>query len=551
MSATIDLTSEESPPRPPALTLPRGNNATSEASSSGSGRNTRQTPRERARQRQHRQQAADPQPTRRPIDLSASEEGFEFTGMSEGARLASERARRQAEEAQRWRQDFLAIQRAVGEASSTLRRANDPSTSGASRGAGSSTRRPTNAPSTSGTSQGGGAPSNGVRIHDVLAPGPHAHVNRASGPIVAATDAIRSTVGNLPGLEAVTRILQATPNFVWGGAGNHNQQAGPQRGGGPVARGGRGGGASHGGVAGRFRKEMEKIIPPKHDPRFVLNHNKRQSDGSLKSQSLRKGFSFGIIEPPLDVEAFEQDPRIIRGPLPDTSAICAGCDCALVLDGHGQRRMWALPCGHVIDGRCYARYCHGVSVTEARQMAHCEVLAAQRRPKKSSERAAASPEAKLDTSPHLSATKTKVEAGASTSASQDALSRKRYVTDSDTEEEEESTGPDSMQDRRQGQVKSGSEAKESHSSALLQRLDSQDTRPNKRMRLRARPSKATGGTSSDASKSQTSESMLPDDAGSPKAASRLVKTFTCPVEGCGQRCTTTTGKTTSAIELYV
>lgn len=115
MSNTIDLTLEDSPPRS-TLTLPRGvnqvnANATPTASSSGSGRNSRQTVRERNTHRGATQQTATStstnnnttRPPNRTIQPSASDDGFELTGMSEGARLAAERAQRQAEEARRWR----------------------------------------------------------------------------------------------------------------------------------------------------------------------------------------------------------------------------------------------------------------------------------------------------------------------------------------------------------------------------------------------------------------------------------------------------------------
>lgn len=69
----------------------------------------------------------------------------------------------------------------------------------------------------------------------------------------------------------------------------------------------------------------------------------------------RPGFSQSIVEPPIDLEGVLAGNQDAVAPLPNTTPICAGCKCALVLDGTGDTRIWALPCGHVIDGRCVAR----------------------------------------------------------------------------------------------------------------------------------------------------------------------------------------------------
>lgn len=69
----------------------------------------------------------------------------------------------------------------------------------------------------------------------------------------------------------------------------------------------------------------------------------------------RPGFSQNIVEPPIDLEGLLAGDQDAVAPLPDTTPICAGCRCALVLGGTGDTRIWALPCGHVIDGRCIAR----------------------------------------------------------------------------------------------------------------------------------------------------------------------------------------------------
>ena len=67
------------------------------------------------------------------------------------------------------------------------------------------------------------------------------------------------------------------------------------------------------------------------------------------------GFTQSIVEPPIDLEELLAGNEDAVAPLPDTTPICAGCKSALVLGGTGDTRIWALPCGHVIDGRCVAR----------------------------------------------------------------------------------------------------------------------------------------------------------------------------------------------------
>ncbi|KAN0066564.1 hypothetical protein ACQY0O_000658 [Thecaphora frezii] len=67
------------------------------------------------------------------------------------------------------------------------------------------------------------------------------------------------------------------------------------------------------------------------------------------------GFSDDFIEPPVDLDTYFDDKAVVTGPLPDTTPICARCRHALVLGGAGDKRIWVLPCGHVLDGRCVAQ----------------------------------------------------------------------------------------------------------------------------------------------------------------------------------------------------
>lgn len=66
------------------------------------------------------------------------------------------------------------------------------------------------------------------------------------------------------------------------------------------------------------------------------------------------GFSHNIVQPAIDLEGVLAGQHDAVAPLPNTTPLCAGCQRALRLDGAGDTRIWALPCGHVIDGHCMA-----------------------------------------------------------------------------------------------------------------------------------------------------------------------------------------------------
>ncbi len=70
---------------------------------------------------------------------------------------------------------------------------------------------------------------------------------------------------------------------------------------------------------------------------------------------VQPGYTHSIIEPPVDLDTYFDDKAVVTGPLPDTTPICAGCRHALVTGATGDRRIWMLPCGHIIDGRCVDR----------------------------------------------------------------------------------------------------------------------------------------------------------------------------------------------------
>lgn len=238
------------------------------------------------------------------------------------------------------------------------------------------------------------------------------------------------------------------------------------------------------------------------------------------------GFSFGIIEPPLDVETFEEDPRIIRGALPDTSPICAGCDCALVLGGDGKKRMWALPCGHVVDGRCYERYRAGVNAKTARELAHNEVEREKREQQ------------------HTRITD--LLAGVKRSHPDEADS-------SATEDEEPfppppvtpATGPEVLDPKGKDRAISPSlppsalivgEGSASSTSRALRHRNMQQSEGS------ANPQVSPKAATKSSKKGQAPETAESD---------RQVATFTCPVDGCSQRISTSPNKPSSAIELYI
>ncbi|KAJ1030126.1 hypothetical protein NDA16_001039 [Ustilago loliicola] len=84
----------------------------------------------------------------------------------------------------------------------------------------------------------------------------------------------------------------------------------------------------------------ERKVPQEYDPKWTHPYE------------AQPGFTHNIIEPPVDLDTYFDDKAVVTGPLPDTTPICPGCRHALVTGANGDERIWALPCGHVIDGRC-------------------------------------------------------------------------------------------------------------------------------------------------------------------------------------------------------
>lgn len=100
---------------------------------------------------------------------------------------------------------------------------------------------------------------------------------------------------------------------------------------------------SNGGGPGHQQPSAERKVPQSYDPKWTHPH------------PVEPGFTHDIIEPPVEIDTYFDDKAVVTGPLPDTTPICAGCRHALVTGASGDQRIWALPCGHVIDGRCIDR----------------------------------------------------------------------------------------------------------------------------------------------------------------------------------------------------
>jgi len=92
------------------------------------------------------------------------------------------------------------------------------------------------------------------------------------------------------------------------------------------------------------QQSAERKVPQQFDPKWTHPHE------------VQPGFTHSIIEPPVEIDSYFDDKAVVTGPLPDTTPICAGCRHALVTGASGDRRIWVLPCGHVIDGRCIDKF---------------------------------------------------------------------------------------------------------------------------------------------------------------------------------------------------
>lgn len=91
---------------------------------------------------------------------------------------------------------------------------------------------------------------------------------------------------------------------------------------------------------GMLQQSSDRKVPQEYDPKWTHPYD------------AQPGFTHSIIEPPVDLDTYFDDKAVVTGPLPDTTPICPCCRHALVTGANGDQRIWVLPCGHVIDGRC-------------------------------------------------------------------------------------------------------------------------------------------------------------------------------------------------------
>ncbi|KAJ9476610.1 hypothetical protein PHBOTO_000276 [Pseudozyma hubeiensis] len=88
------------------------------------------------------------------------------------------------------------------------------------------------------------------------------------------------------------------------------------------------------------QQSAERKVPQVYDPKWAHPYE------------VQSGFTHSIVEPPVDLDTYFDDKAVVTGPLPETTPICPCCRRALVTGANGDERIWVLPCGHVIDGRC-------------------------------------------------------------------------------------------------------------------------------------------------------------------------------------------------------
>lgn len=115
------------------------------------------------------------------------------------------------------------------------------------------------------------------------------------------------------------------------------------------------GGGPQGAAPHPYHQPQRYNQPPKAPEKFANNMSYRSQSKSAVQLQSQKGlhFSQAIIEPTIDVETYEVDKTKVIGPLDDTTVICCCCDDALLMGAEGDRKLFALPCGHVVDGKCF------------------------------------------------------------------------------------------------------------------------------------------------------------------------------------------------------
>ncbi|SPO20243.1 uncharacterized protein UTRI_00638_B [Ustilago trichophora] len=196
-----------------------------------------------------------------------------------------------------------------------------------------------------------------LRFHDGIGRGPHGHTSLIpQGPGIIDQSSSGRYHPLLPPRRAAIPSSSTTAARRSGGSTTTGSDASfMSRIGGEFSFGGFGFGPSYSmellgnlirGIQSRGagpQPSTERKVPQEYDPKWTHPYE------------VQPGFTHSIIEPPVDLDTYFDDKAVVTGPLPDTTPICPCCRHALVTGANGDQRIWVLPCGHVIDGRCIDR----------------------------------------------------------------------------------------------------------------------------------------------------------------------------------------------------
>ncbi|SNX81895.1 uncharacterized protein MEPE_00600 [Melanopsichium pennsylvanicum] len=203
----------------------------------------------------------------------------------------------------------------------------------------------------------GPASASSLRFHDGIGRGPHNHgslISQGPGILGASSSGFHPL---LPPRRAAISSSSATAARRSGGGTTTGSDASfMSRLGGDFNFGGFGFGTTfsmeligslmhrlHSSGGGGSHQSAQNKVPQEYDRKWTHPYE------------AQPGFTHSIIEPPVDLDTYFDDKAVVTGPLPDTTPICPCCRHALVTGANGDQRIWVLPCGHVIDGRCLDR----------------------------------------------------------------------------------------------------------------------------------------------------------------------------------------------------
>lgn len=194
------------------------------------------------------------------------------------------------------------------------------------------------------------ASASSVRIHDGIVRGPHGSGSRIpqSTGVLSSSSSARHPF--LPQRRPAVSSTTTIPARQSGGSTPTGSDNLFTRLTGELPFGGFGAGASYTDMLSSLMRSFhsnrhcqhsaERKVPQEYDPKWTHPYEPVP------------GFTHNIIEPPVDLDTYFDDKAVVTGPLPETTPICPCCRHALVTGANGDQRIWVLPCGHVIDGRC-------------------------------------------------------------------------------------------------------------------------------------------------------------------------------------------------------